>query len=487
MTIVETTSGRVRGEREGPVLRFQAIPYGAPPIGGLRFRHPTAVEGWAGVRNATSRGPASLQAGTTDKPVRGEEDCLYLNVCTPDVAGPPRPTMVWFHGGGFTSGAGWLAEHDAAHLVARGDVVVVSCNYRLGALGWMYLADLDADFAPHGNPGLFDQLAVLRWVRDNIQRFGGDPVRVTAFGQSAGATGILTLATLPEARGLFHRAIAQSAAMSAVLSADTAREMTQFVLESLGARDVGQLLAASSEQILEAQRTAVLRSTTGAAARLGRQRLAPFGPVIDDVTITRPPLDALRSGAAEGLPLIAGANRDEWRYFATFNQSVVDESELLQRLRAWLPKPDRLWAMYRARTDTVDDAWIDLQTDRLFRMPVMDLVEAWGGGSVDTTYHYDFRWRPPGSAAGASHSREIPFVFDTFHHARGQMVGGAAPARSLIDFMQASWIEFARSGSPTDATWPAYGSSRLSMLLDAEISLATDLDGDLRRAWADVL
>jgi len=489
MTIVETTSGRVRGGRDDSVLRFQAIPYSAPPVGELRFKHPVAHKGWTGVRDATTRGPSSLQAGPADKPVRGQEDCLYLNVCTPGVIGALRPTMVWFHGGGFTNGAGWLAESDPVKLATRGEVVVVSCNYRLGALGWMHLGDLDDDFGATGNCGLFDQLAVLRWTHENIERFGGDPDNVTAFGQSAGATGLVTLATMPESHGLMHRAIAQSAALSAVLSVDDAREMTDYVLDDLAVTDARGLLAVSPERILEAQQRAVNRLALATASQLARQRLGPFGPVLDGRTIATSPLDALRSGGARTMPLIAGANRDEWRYFGT-RIGTPDEATIVERLADWLPEPESLWAFYRARAETSEDAWIELQTDRLFRVPTVRLIEAWGSQSADLTYHYDFRWQPPGSDAGATHSREIPFVFDTFHHARGQMLGGPSPARSLIDFMQTSWIEFARSGAPAVAsqtTWPAYGSARRTAVLDAEPSVVPDLDRDVRQIWDGAL
>jgi para-nitrobenzyl esterase len=294
---------------------------------------------------------------------------------------------------------------------------------------------------------------------------------------------------MPESHGLMHRAIAQSAALSALLSVDAAREMTDYVLDGLGVTDTSGLLAVGPEQILEAQQRAINRLALATVAQPGRQRLGPFGPVLDGRTIATAPLDALRSGGARSVPLIAGANRDEWRYFGT-RTGTPDETTIVERLADWLPEPESLWTFYRSRAETSEDAWIELQTDRLFRVPTIHLIEAWGSQSADLTYHYDFRWRPPGSDAGATHSREIPFVFDTFHHARGQMLGGRSPARSLIDFMQTSWIEFARSGAPTVAsqsTWPPYGSARRSAVLDAEPSVVLDLDRDVRQIWDGVL
>lgn len=486
MTIVETANGSVEGTDTGGVHRFLGIPYAAAPVGPLRFRHPEPHPGWTGLQDAATQRSSSLQPGTDTKPVRGQEDCLYLSVYTPGTTGPPRPTMVWFHGGAFTQGAGWLAEFDGSQLARTHDVVVITCNYRLGVLGWLYSPELADAGRIDTNSGLFDQLAVLRWVRDNIAGFGGDPTNVTAFGQSAGAIGIVAMTTMPEARGLFHRAIAQSGAADALLTRDEASEVAGYVLGDLGGPTPDSLQAATAPQLVRAQRRAHNRFAWANNERPMGQRLLAFGPVMDGPTLRSCPLDNLELDAANPVPLISGSNRDEWRYFASMLPSAPTEEQMLAGLARWVPDADAFWSVYRAQAKTPLDAWIDLETDRLFRIPAIRLNEAWAARVPDATFQYELQWRPPGSTTGATHGREIPFVFGTLAHPRGRMLGGASPPDSLRRALQQSWTSFARTGTPSlldDVAWPSYGPQRHTMLFDATCTVVDDPDSARRQLW----
>ncbi|MEO7093477.1 MAG: carboxylesterase family protein, partial [Polyangiales bacterium] len=258
--VVETRTGTVRGELRDGVSIWKGIPYAAPPIGALRFRPPQPAAGWPGERDATkfgtvaaqSRDPAiTMMSGVGDKVISGE-DCLTLNVFSPGADGAKRPVVVWIHGGAFIMGSGSTPLYHGNSFAANHDLVVVTVNYRLGLFGLLYLGDLAPD-REAGNYALLDQIAALRWVRDNIAAFGGDPDQVTVMGESAGAISIGSLLAMPAARGLFHRAILQSGA--AVLSPPTREDMTiaaRYVLAELGVT-VDELPGVPEAQLLAVQ------------------------------------------------------------------------------------------------------------------------------------------------------------------------------------------------------------------------------------------
>jgi para-nitrobenzyl esterase len=398
--LVETRRGPVRGLAERGVAVFRGIPFARPPVGPLRFAPPAPPARWTGVRDATRFGPAASQNGALIGPVmslgigRTGEDCLYLNVWTPAADRRRRPVLVWIHGGAFVLGAGSQMLYDGGALARRGDVVVVTINYRLGAFGFLRLRDRFGTRLPAtGNEGLLDQVAALEWVRDEIEAFGGDPGRVTIFGESAGAMSCATLLAVPRARGLFHRAILQSGAANFVWPRDVAARLAEHVIDELGGGSPDALQALPPDRVLAVQRrffTDLLLgeehvlgalSPTGQrvasamflglslarrrfdrvasplsrglvdllkrrARRRGgasspgmaplrplRTRGLPFQPVVDGDVLPTDPLRAIRDGVARHVPILIGTNLDEAKLFAPLDPeaSTLDEAGLVAR------------------------------------------------------------------------------------------------------------------------------------------------------------
>ena len=380
MTIVATRSGKVEGfERDG-VHVFRGIPYAAPPVGARRWQPPQREEPWAGTRDATAFSAQSAQTEFALTKMMGEsqppysEDSLYLNVWTPGCDDARRPVMVWIHGGAFIWGAGDTPWYDGTKFAVHGDVVVVTINYRLGPFGFLHLADLfDGAFAGSGNAGILDQVAALEWVRDCIAAFGGDPDRVTVFGESAGAASVGTLLGTPGARGLFRAAIPQSGAASWTSTRDRATGIAARVVENLGIR------AGDSEALLAASTDAVLGALP--AFREDGVAALPFQPVVDGTVLSEPPLDAIAAGNAAGVRVLTGTNLNEMTLFTIADPELatLDDAGVLNRLRgAFGTAADAVFESYRARRPNVtpQELWLDLSTDGVFRIPAIRLLEA---------------------------------------------------------------------------------------------------------------
>jgi len=311
----ETRYGRVRGFESNGIRIFKGIPYAAAPVGRLRFRGPQPPEPWHKTSNATRPGAAPIQASVPGfrflnlaGGVHQSEECLFLNVFTPGTDSAKRPVLVWIHGGGFLIGAGSTPLYNGSGIAASGDMVVVTINYRLGALGFLCLNEIfGEEFAEASNAGVRDQVAALEWVRDNIDRFGGDPGNVTVCGQSAGAMSIAALLGSPKARSLFHRAICQSGAADHVNSQQEATAVADAFLHKLGddARDPEALMRMPVARILRAQGS-INRSL------MSRKRLMAFLPAVDGELIPEAPLEAVKRGAAAHIPILLGTTLDEW-------------------------------------------------------------------------------------------------------------------------------------------------------------------------------
>jgi para-nitrobenzyl esterase len=362
--IVQTSAGALRGRWEGDVAVFKGIPFAAPPTGRRRFRPPELVESWTGVRDAFEFAPTPPQM---QMPLVGAlppqgEDCLGVNVWTPAVDDSRRPVLVWIHGGGFMLMSAADPTWAGANLAARGDVVVVSVSYRLGALGFTHLADaFGDDYATSGNCGLLDQVAALRWVRENIAAFGGDPANVTIFGESAGGMSVGCLLGMPAAAGLFHKAIPQSGAAETVMPPELGAASAARFLDAAGIApgDVDSLAALPVEKVLEAQAATMaaygeLRKQVRQAGLAVSPISLPFSPVQDGVTFPDQPLAAVAAGLSKEVPMLIGTTRHEWRLFTELLRLPVatDEASLLRRLTTLLSgtgtDPEKAAALYRA-------------------------------------------------------------------------------------------------------------------------------------------
>ena len=494
-----TTAGRVRGEpdRRGGAV-FRGIPYATPPTGELRWRAPRPPAPWAGVREAVAFGPAAPQP--TGGPLGGlvpdmepsehAEDCLTLNVWTPACDTAARPVLVWLHGGAFSIGAGSLPTYDAADLAANEDVVVVTCNYRLGALGYLLL-DLPGTEA---NVGLLDQLAVLAWVRDNVAAFGGDPQRVTLFGESAGAGSVLSVLSAPGAHGLLHAAIVQSGATDLVLSREQALVVTATIATELGIDrdDVGAWRRAPVDALLAAQASAAgkLFATVG---------MMPLHPVADGAVMAGTWQDVAARGDAANVPLIIGTTRDEMALFGAMDQSAatLDDAALARRLTAiGATDPAHVVAAHRATEPGASPAaiWSACTTDRAMWLPAIRYAEAYARYQP-ATWMYRFDWPSSVPGLGACHAVDIPFPFDAVGRNGWEgFVTDPPAAHTLARSVQALWAAFARTGAPAAPAhgvpdWPRYAtgpstSPRATLVLDRVCHLEHDPRAAVRELWS---
>jgi len=456
--VVRTAAGLVRGREEGGVAVFRGIPFALPPVGDLRFAAPRPVRPWDGVREAAMFGPPPPQSGfllTPMSPIApGADpgDWLTVNVFSPDPGAAGLPVMVWIYGGAYRFGASCLIGYDGTAL-ARQDVVVVTFNHRVGVEGYAYLPGVPA------NRALLDQVAALRWVRENIAAFGGDPDRVTVFGESAGAGAIAALLVMPAAAGLFRRAIAQSVPgtfFSPALAADvTAAIAIQAGLpptaEAFAAADPARL-AAASDQV----RTADHRDRWGPVARTG----VPFSPVVDGEVLPAAPWQALASGAGRAVDLVAGHNRDEYRLFTELNgvRGKITDEAASRALRA-LAGEDGEAAYREAYPDADAETLFELvHSDWLFRMPTLHLAQA-HAASGGRTFLYQVSYPASEGELGACHAIDVPLVFGVWAGI-GRMLFGPEPPASAValgNLMRAHWAAFAADGDPG---WPPYAPGR---------------------------
>jgi para-nitrobenzyl esterase len=488
---VRTASGTVRGTTRDGVSAFLGIPYAAPPFGPRRFAAPQPPEPWDGVRAATAYGatvPKPPFAPPYDvllpEPVIPGEDCLNLNVWTPDPSASGLPVFVWVHGGAFVNGSGAVPVYDGGTF-ARDGVVCVTINYRLGVDGFLHFADGGA-----ANRGLLDQVAALRWVRENIAAFGGDPARVTVGGESAGGFSVGCLMAMPSAEGLFSRAVLQSGAGHHALSAATATRIGGYVADRLGTVPERDALArVPVDELIAAQ-----QAVAGDAAALPDPKrwgevatnLMVFEPVVDGEVLPDLPIRRIAAGSARDVAVLVGSNRDEHRLFLVPNGAVdMVTDQLLQLAVAIYGAPvDRVLEAYRSARPgaTPGELLADVSTDWFFRIPGIRLAEAQtaGGGRA---WVYEFSWPSPqfGGRLGAAHALELGFTFDTLaHEAHGALMGSSAP-QALADEMHGAWVRFVRDGHPG---WTPYDLDRRPVQdFGEEVLLVEDPRAELRTVW----
>ncbi|WP_067816361.1 carboxylesterase/lipase family protein [Nocardia inohanensis] len=527
-TDIKTADGVVRGLRGRRVLRWRSIPFAAPPVGELRFRAPQPVQPWIGVRDATQFGYAAMQhrSGAQLGPRRQQptgEDCLTLNVVAPsEPASAPRPVMVFIHGGGYVIGTSALGLYSGSRLALRGDVIVVSVNYRLGAFGYVDFSEFSTPAHQFdANLGLRDQVAALEWVRRNIAAFGGDPDNVTIFGESAGAHAVLALLATPAAAGLFHRAISQSPPADWGSSRADARLFARRCVERLGAapgEEAATLLAAGANDIRRAvDRTvnAILRDQPG---------IFPIAPTVDGDYLPQAPIDAIVGGNAHRVPLIIGTNRDEGTLFSRLDDTLPTTADrmhwLLRHPEADGPgreddsaypnfgehlptTPGRLHQALEGSADSVEArvvaaypgfpgkrVAIRMGGDFTFWRPAVRIME--GHSRYAPTYAYRFDFAPRAirlAGFGATHALDLIPVFGAVGTPIGRTLtamGGHRGFRAVSEQFQENWLSFARKGSPLP-NWPAYTEAdRATMIIDYPARVEYDPERAKRLAWQGV-
>jgi para-nitrobenzyl esterase len=494
----DTTFGRVRGVDMDGIKTFKGIPYGASTAGRNRFMPPVDPAKWTGVRDALAYGASAPQrepgaastASSRAVAARGlppeGEDCLVLNVWTPAVGdGRKRPVMVWCHGGGFATGSGSSPVTDGTNLARRGDVVVVSINHRLNVLGFTSLAELGGkEFAESGAVGMLDIVHALRWVRSNIAQFGGDGGNVTVFGQSGGGRKVATLLAMPQAKGLFHRAIIESGATLKLVEPEQGARVARELVKHLG-------LDATKWRYLTEVPLDKLMSAYFATVRDMKvdQMTMGFSPNVDGMAISQHPFHPQAAAVSADVPLMLGSTRTELTASADEAAFKLDDAGLRARLGELLREhASRVLNVYRDANPNASpsDLYFLIASDERYSAPVMKIAErraALGNGPV---YLYYFRWETPldGGKYKAPHTVEIPFVFQNLD--ASPWTANVPGAAALADQVSDAWLAFARSGNPNTPKlpqWPAFDAQRrATMVLDTKSAVVDDPLRDQRLA-----
>lgn len=479
--ITSTQYGLILGREKNGVLLFNGIPYAEAPVGDRRFKRPVSPASWDDIRDATRFGPAAPQlpsGGMTDLvSVNWNEDCLFLNVCTPGVDQKKRPVLVWIHGGAYRSGQGAVPWYNGTSFALNGDIVVVSINYRLGALGFTDLSRFGDSYATSGINGICDQIRALKWVRDNISGFGGDPSKVTIAGESAGGFSVATLLGCEQAQGLFRRAIPQSGAAHHTLTEKVGRVVADLLIDELAVESIAELKEASVMDILKAQARADVRYNQMGIGN----GVQAFYPVEQNEVLPIPLRESIRSGVGASVPVLTGTNKDE-------NTLFVMEEISSERLRSQAETygreslVDAYKEMLPGATET--ELAIELGTDFTFKIPAVRHVEDRIAQGADT-WMYQFDWESRNVRLKATHALEIPFVFNTLRSSGvDAFIGGGELPQAVSDEMHSVWTSFIQGDEPG---WPKYDLEKRTVKHFDNNSFLVD-NGELQRlkAWEGV-
>ncbi|MDP8983783.1 MAG: carboxylesterase family protein [Pseudomonadota bacterium] len=490
-----TTSGRIRGYHDGPVKVFKGVPYGASTAGENRWLPPKPPRSWSGVKETVAPGPMCIQ-DSRGAPLAEEqamwqtgpqsEDCLNLNVTTPAVGrhSGKRPVIVWYHGGGFDAGSGNATSYDGRNLAHNHDVVLVTVTHRLNGFGFLYLADLFGPaYADSGNVGLLDCAAALRWVRDNIANFGGDPANVTIAGQSGGGAKVGALMSMPSAQGLFQRAIGQSGAVLHANTKETAARWAKRLVDALGVTTITDLQAVPAERL---------------SAVIGQLRLLT-GPVVDGRSLLSDPFSPESLPLSRDIPFMVGTNETEATFYPMTPLDPIDDAKLHELAKSTArvsdADADQLISVFRRVYPGKDDTYllqlIASQTNSTQKNITTEAErKADQGGAPVYVYYFTKHTPVRDGKLRAVHTLEIPYVFDSLAHA-APIIGPVTPEQqALADKVSSAWVSFAKTGNPNNPKipqWPAFDTKRRAiMVIDDQWHAADDPLRETRLAIADL-
>ncbi|MHA2123041.1 MAG: carboxylesterase/lipase family protein [Promethearchaeota archaeon] len=482
--IIKTTTGKIRGYVDDGLQIFKGIPYAQPPIGELRLRDTVPKEPWDGILDATEFGPIAPQpilplSSFTDHPQ--SEDCLTLNIWTPACDDKKRPVMLWIHGGAFYFGGTPNPSYGGKNLSKRGELCVITINYRLGALGNLYVIDKVS------NLGFLDQVTALKWVHDNIAKFGGDPENITIFGESAGSQSVCTLLSMPSAQGLFRRAITQSGGPNPRgHQPEGGIRAAEKIFSKLGIKmgDLGAFRKIPVENLLEAENEIRLENMMKK-----KRDFSGYPPMIDGSNVPENPLIAIAKGACKNVDLLIGRNLNESTYFTTLNPQLPKMSwdelynyinTLVSQFEPNKKEVEEVIKIFKKSRNSPFEVMNAISTELSFGSAAINVAEAQIKHNSNT-YMYLFTYPTPvqGGIYGATHALEIRFVFGTLN----DIEFGIYPKKDEINTkiseqMMDSWISFARTGNPNHKTipeWPNYDlENRHTLLFGKETTVEKD-------------
>ena len=492
--IIKTNTGNIQGSLERDVYVFKGIPYAEPPIGDLRLDAPLAKKPWSGVFEALNFGPEALQPYNLNTPrpypEQSEGDCLTLNIWTPGLDNKKRAVLFWIHGGSFMYGSGTRAIYYGTNMVKKGDVVLVTINYRLGPFANLYFSDV------HPNVGMLDQITALEWINQNIEAFGGDPNNITIFGESAGGAAVATLMAMPKAKGLFQRGIPQSGAAHPLGFTQTGlKQTTELLLNEL------KIKSDDLEKFRKIPAVDVIKATHRLQQRNFTQGIRlRFGPYVDGEVLPQHPLKAINEGYAKDVDLIIGTNFEESKFWHMFYPNFKDTiaEDLPRRMKNTLKITgeneedlEKVLTTYQNsreenRLSSPQDILDAYNTDHMFRISAVRFADAQSRHQKNT-YMYLFSWGLPNNY-GSMHGLEIGFVFNRFFNVDVPTLPKKTDeTEKLSENMMNSWISFAKNGDPNHTripNWPQYNiQERNTIIFDKNIRIWKNPLSKEREMW----